>query len=113
VKLLFDENLSATLPRLLADVFPGSTHVCDVGLSGTDDRAIWSFAAHGNFTIVTKDDDFREISVLRGAPPKLIIITAGNSSTKEIQTLLRLNLGRIETFTVDHGSALLELSRGA
>jgi predicted nuclease of predicted toxin-antitoxin system len=113
VKLLFDENLSIGLSRLLEDVFPGSTHVTEVGLSGKDDLAIWSFAANDNFTIVTKDDDFREISVLRGAPPKLIILTVGNSSTKEVQMLLRLNSGRIEAFNVDQGSALLEISRRA
>ena len=32
MKLLFDENLSYKLVRLLADLFPDSVHVRDVGL---------------------------------------------------------------------------------
>jgi hypothetical protein len=31
VKLLFDENLSGSLPRLLADVFPDSADVVGLG----------------------------------------------------------------------------------
>ncbi len=38
MKLLFDENLSPKLPRLLADLFPGGTHVRDCGLKGLADK---------------------------------------------------------------------------
>jgi predicted nuclease of predicted toxin-antitoxin system len=37
VKLLFDENLSYKLAHRLADVFPDSLHVRDVGLESADD----------------------------------------------------------------------------
>jgi hypothetical protein len=37
MKLLFGENLSPKLPRLLADLFPGSAHVDELGLGATDD----------------------------------------------------------------------------
>ena len=37
MKLLFDENLSHKLVRLLADLFPDSIHVRDVGLKAADD----------------------------------------------------------------------------
>jgi predicted nuclease of predicted toxin-antitoxin system len=40
MKLLFDQNLSHKLCRLLADVFPGSQQVRSVGLDQADDRAI-------------------------------------------------------------------------
>ena len=82
-QLLFDENLSPRLPALLSDQFPGSRHVRDVGLRGATDQDIWNFAASADFTIVTKDDDFRGLSLLRGAPPKrkfLLLYTASSSS---------------------------------
>ncbi len=44
MKLLFARNLSPRLVQLLADVYPGSAHVIDMGLSDADDRAIWTFA---------------------------------------------------------------------
>jgi len=37
MKLLFDENLSHKLVGLLADVFPGSVQVRDVGLKAACD----------------------------------------------------------------------------
>ncbi len=40
MKLLFDENMSPRLVAGLADVFPGSVHVRDVGLDRATDAAI-------------------------------------------------------------------------
>jgi len=40
MKLLFDENLSHRLVRLLTDVFPDSVHVRDVGLQAADDSEV-------------------------------------------------------------------------
>jgi predicted nuclease of predicted toxin-antitoxin system len=45
VRLLLDENLSPRLVRVLTDLFPGSTHVRDVGLSRATDDAVWTYAA--------------------------------------------------------------------
>ena len=67
-KLLIDENLSPRLVGLLSEVFPGSTHVRDVGLKGRSDDQIWIYAASHGYTILTKDDDFRSMSLLRGPP---------------------------------------------
>jgi predicted nuclease of predicted toxin-antitoxin system len=40
VRLLFDEQLSEELCRLLQDVFPGSLHVRQIGAGGFSDVAI-------------------------------------------------------------------------
>jgi len=40
MKLLFDENLSAQLVRLLNDLFPDSVHVRDVGLKAANDPVV-------------------------------------------------------------------------
>jgi hypothetical protein len=37
MKLLFDQNLSPRLPRLLADIYAESIHVREVGLRDADD----------------------------------------------------------------------------
>ena len=39
MKLLFDENLSRRLVRLLVDLYPASAHVTSVGLERADERA--------------------------------------------------------------------------
>ena len=89
MKLLFDENLSVRLPSVLADVYPGSAHVHPCGLGSADDSSIWQYAKDHSFTIVSKDSDFQERSVLRGHPPKIIWLRATNCTSAEIERLLR------------------------
>ncbi|NLT70435.1 MAG: DUF5615 family PIN-like protein [Verrucomicrobiaceae bacterium] len=64
MKLLFDQNLSSALVGHLADLFPGSTHVKSLGMMSADDVAIWNYAAQNGFTIVSKDSDFQQRSLL-------------------------------------------------
>lgn len=54
MKLLFDENLSPKLPRLLAAMFPGSTHVLECGLLGQSDGDVWEYARANAFTISSR-----------------------------------------------------------
>jgi len=109
VRLLFDENLSPDLPRLVAGLYPSSAHVREVGLLGGDDVVIWRFAAEMDFVLVTKDDDFVELSILRGAPPKIILIGLGNCRTSAIAGLLSAEQPRIERFERDDSASILEL----
>jgi predicted nuclease of predicted toxin-antitoxin system len=101
VKLLFDENLSHRLPALLADVFPDSTHLRAVGLVATADDRVWEFAKANAFAIVSKDDDFRQRSLVFGAPPKVIWVRLGNSSTAEIAAALRAAAQAVYEFDAD------------
>jgi predicted nuclease of predicted toxin-antitoxin system len=78
VRLLFDEQLSEELVALLADVFPGSLHVRVLGSGGAVDRAVWQLAMEHECVLVTKDEDFRRLSVLRGSPPKVVWLRVGN-----------------------------------
>jgi predicted nuclease of predicted toxin-antitoxin system len=69
VRLLLDENLSERLLPLLAERFPGSRHVRQLGLGGASDLAIWDRARQEGYGLVTKDEDFLSLSVARGVPP--------------------------------------------
>ncbi|MBI3076722.1 MAG: DUF5615 family PIN-like protein [Deltaproteobacteria bacterium] len=72
MKLLFDENLSPRLVQALEPEYPGSAHVRTVGLRGATDEAIWELARQEAYAIGSKDNDFRQLSFLHGAPPKVI-----------------------------------------
>jgi predicted nuclease of predicted toxin-antitoxin system len=72
VKLLLDENLSRRLVRRIADLFPGSTHLCTEGLLQAPDTAVWAYAKTNAFSIVTADADFYELATALGPPPKVI-----------------------------------------
>lgn len=109
MKFLFDENISATLPASLADIFPDSRHVREVAMKGAVDEAVWAYAFQHGFTLVSKDDDFREMSVLRGAPPKLVMINLGNCATSTIAALLRDRQTQLAAFEQDQSVAIIEL----
>ncbi|MDQ2664689.1 MAG: DUF5615 family PIN-like protein [Gemmatimonadota bacterium] len=101
MKLLFDENLAGRLPRLLADAFPGSVDIVGLGLAGATDRAIWDRAKADGFVLVTKDEDFQRLSVLLGAPPKVIWVRLGNCAPSDVARVLRFRLDQLRAF-VDH-----------
>lgn len=70
MKLLVDQNLPPRLVEDLTDLFPDSVHVGLVGLSSTADSTIWDYAKAHGFTFITRDKDFANLSLIRGAPPK-------------------------------------------
>jgi predicted nuclease of predicted toxin-antitoxin system len=79
--LLFDENLAVRLAAELADLYPDCAHVSERGLAGGSDRAIWRHAQEHGLVIVSKDEDFQQLSVLHGAPPwPLAWLTASTPS---------------------------------
>ena len=80
MRLLFDQNLSPKLVHHLVDLYPDSCHVWTLKLDASPDDDLWSFARDSGYVIVSKDSDFGEISLARGAPPKLIWMRAGNCS---------------------------------
>ena len=105
--LLFDENLSPQLPRLVAALFPGGVHVRDVGLARADDSAVWEYAQVHGLSVVTKDDDFRQRGFLYGAPPKVIWVHLGNCRTADVVALVSARAAVIRAFLVDPTSSLL------
>jgi predicted nuclease of predicted toxin-antitoxin system len=109
VKLLFDQNLSFRLCRLLADVCPDASQVKLVGLEAADDGVIWAYAARHGFAIATLDADFADIAALRGAPPKVIWLRCGNQPTQVVAQLLRDHATQIEAFLKNDEAACLEL----
>lgn len=88
MKLLFDENLSFKLPRILSSDFPGSRHVSSCGLKGSPDRDIWEYAKVNSFMIISKDADFYQRSLLYGAPPKLVWLRIGNCTRDILANLI-------------------------
>lgn len=109
MKLLLDENLSRTLVKRLEDIFPEIQHVTSVFSEAADDREIWLFARENFYTIVTKDNDFEQRSVLYGHPPKLIWIRLGNCRTLDIERLLRDSKKTILAFIADEEKSMLPL----
>lgn len=70
---------------------------------------VWEFAARDGFAVVSKDHDFRELSFLHGAPPKVIWLAVDEAGTAEVGQLLLCARARIEAFDRDVEESLLVL----
>src|SRR5947207_3374438 len=94
--LLLDANLSWRLRARLSQYFPGIEHVRDIGISNpATDEAIWDYAKANNCCIVTSDEDFLNILLKSGYPPKLILLRMGNQSTEFVGDVLQKHIADI------------------
>lgn len=107
MKLLFDENLSPKLPRLIAVEFPNSLHIREVGLKGVPDEIIWQYAKDNDLALISKDSDFYQRALFYGYPPKLIWLRLGNCSREVILKLIIKNQEQIENFSHNSDSVLI------
>ena len=85
MKLLLDENLSRRLAPSLQAVYPGSSQVDLLDLSGANDHAVWTYARAHDFAIVTKDDDYLDLGACQGScrvsHAATLLISAAAAST--------------------------------
>lgn len=109
MKLLFDQNLPPRLPKTLEDIFPNSIHVREIGFVEATDTEIWNYAQTNGFTIVSKDTDFQQRSLLFGHPPKVVWLRVGNCPAKTVVNLLRKHSISIHTFDLDSNKSYLAL----
>lgn len=110
MKLLFDQNLSHRLVGALTDIYPDCQHVRNFGLKASPDTQVWNFARNNGFSIVSKDADFHQRSLLLGFPPKVIWLKLGNCSTLAVEQLLRAHLEDVKEFEADETATFLILS---
>jgi predicted nuclease of predicted toxin-antitoxin system len=102
-------NLSPRLVVRLADLHPESSHVFSLGIDQASDDQVWERARQEGYTIVTKDSDLSDLSVLRGFPPKVIWVRLGNCTTQQIEDLIRNNSEAVTALESDLTVGLLSL----
>jgi predicted nuclease of predicted toxin-antitoxin system len=110
LRLLLDENLSERLVLALAPEYFDTLHVRTLGLGGAADVFLWDIAAQQQCLLVTKDEDFVQLSVLRGPPPKVLWLNVGNAKTPAIAQLLKHNVAAIAEFERHPDAAFLALA---
>ena len=89
MRLLVD----AQLPRRITDWFTAggcdALHTLDLpDANRTTDEQITHLADREQRIVVTKDADFVDSHLLRGHPAQLLLISTGNISNRELETLL-------------------------
>jgi predicted nuclease of predicted toxin-antitoxin system len=88
MRILLDQNLSFKLANKLKPIFGDVFHIKDFDLLNTKDSVIWQFAKTNNYSIISFDSDFYDISILNGYPPKIIWIRTFDQTSKNIEAIL-------------------------
>jgi len=110
VKFLVDAQLPRALSLWLSREGHDSVHTLDLpNRNRTTDREILDLSRREQRTVVTKDTEFLESFILHGQPAKLLLITTGNISNRELLDLLERHCKPLFHLLQQH--AVVELNR--
>lgn len=68
---------------------------------------MWEHAATHGSGLITRDEDFHRLSVVRGFPPKVVWIRSGNCSTADVVRLLETYRDAVAAFVAREDAAFL------
>lgn len=80
-----------------------------LGLATASDEEVWRFARDNDYLLVSKDADFSEMSLVQGAPPKVIWLRLGNCSTAQLEQALRNHQAAVEALVADPSLSILRV----
>ena len=90
MKLFFDQNISFRIISKIIDVFPEASQVRQLNIENYSDIEIRNFAKDNDYTIITFDADFFDISNIKGHPPKIIWLRFGNTTTNYLADIINI-----------------------
>ena len=110
MNLLLDANISWRLCSKLSNHFETIKHIDELKLGNpANDLQIWEWAKTNDFVIVTNDDDFFNLILSKGFPPKVILFRTGNQSNKYIADLIISKKPDIQQFLDTQSLGVLEI----
>ena len=110
MKLLLDANISWRITKLIESSFPACFHSKDIPVNQpAKDLEIWEYARKNNFTILTHDDDFEKLLLLKGVSSKAITLMTFNKTTNEFSELLISKKETIQSFIQNEELMILEI----
>lgn len=80
----------------------------ELGLRDAEDEEIFEAASKANVIVMTKDNDFVLLLERLGPPPKIILLTCGNTSNAYLKTVLESTL-KDALALLDSGETLVEI----
>ena len=88
-----DAQLSPGLAAWITEQFKiPCIAVRELGLHTVNDKLIFEKAKIENAIIITKDSDFVDLITRFNAPPKIILLTCGNTSDQRLKEIFQKNL---------------------
>ncbi len=110
MRFLVDAQLPPALASWLGEKGFAATPVREVGLRDSDDGSIWNFAISGDWTVLTKDEDFAARCLTSPGAPAAVWLRIGNCTNRVLFVWLEPLLpGIVER--LDAGDHLVEVRR--
>ncbi len=104
-----DEHLAPSIALFIYQEFKiECVHIKDVIGNQSSDLEIYVAARKANAVIITKDSDFVNLFFKLGSPPKIIYLTCGNISNKNLRLLLSEKLLQVITEVLSNDYTTLE-----
>ncbi len=89
VKFIIDAHIPRRVATWLVASGHDAIHTLDLPDGNrTTDEQINDLAEREDRVVVTKDADFVDSHLLRGRPPRLLLISTGNINNRELEALL-------------------------
>jgi predicted nuclease of predicted toxin-antitoxin system len=110
MKFLVDAQLPVRLSHLLKTMGHDAIHTKELAFkNATPDTEINTLSIREQRIVITKDSDFWDSFYLSQKPYKLLLVTTGNISNKELESLFVKNLGQVVDLLEQY--SLIEMSR--
>ena len=110
MKFLVDAQLPIRIAHFLQNAGYDTIHTKDLPLkNATSDTEINRLSLAEKRIVITKDKDFLESFILSQKPYKLLLITTGNISNNDLESLFTKNLEQLTTLFSNH--QLIEMSK--
>jgi len=88
-----DAQLSPSIAAwITAELDVDAKALRELGLRDAEDEDIFHAARQANVTVMTKDNDFVLLLERFGSPPKVILLTCGNTSNAALRKILLATL---------------------
>jgi predicted nuclease of predicted toxin-antitoxin system len=108
LKFIVDTQLPPKLSDLLNNLGYNSIHTIELPFKNyTLDNQIINIAKNQSRIIVTKDKDFFDNYFLKGAPPKVLLLTTGNISNLYLLELFKLKIKSITDKFEDNANLVI------
>ncbi len=107
-RFLVDNQLPAALARWLEDQGCQADHVLALQLAQSHDKILWERAARDGYVIVSKDEDFADLTLVRPEPVAVVWLRIGNCRTNELLAAMARAWPEIVQ-QLDAGARLIEV----
>jgi predicted nuclease of predicted toxin-antitoxin system len=108
MKLPLHGNVSFRILNSLLSIFPESARISKEG-SIKSDVEIFQYAKWNGFTILTFDEDFYDLQLIKGFPSKIIWLRFGNISNLNLLNKIISKKAEIEAFEINSEVGILEI----